>query len=345
LNRKRGDVVIFNNTSAEHPKTYEFVRKCKHKCEEYGIPFFITEFQTYEDSKNGIYNRFKTYRLVNEYPYSSENPFGYRYKGEVFEEMVSWQMYLPNVMTRSCTINLKTEVTEMFLEDWLLGFEYIDTQGHYGQTSRVDLDILYQQHQKNGGGVPIDIFKAKKEYVLSCPIQRKKQFFKDYTTAEINNQNIYFEEEIEYNSFIGFRADEPNRYEKMLRRNKGKREEISYIKEKNEHIYMPLIDNGITVEDIKKYWDNQEWDLGLPYDGTLGNCVFCFMKGNKLYNIDDVNAKFAPTNIDWWIYMEQKYQRDLIKEGRVKTSENSNDFINFFGVDRNLSFLDIKKKR
>jgi hypothetical protein len=29
LNPKRGDIIIFNNTFAEHPATYEFTRKIK----------------------------------------------------------------------------------------------------------------------------------------------------------------------------------------------------------------------------------------------------------------------------------------------------------------------------
>ena len=67
LNANRGDVIIFNNTSAEHQKTYEFVIECKRRCEkEYNIPFFLTEFQTFEDCKNGIYDRFATYKLVND---------------------------------------------------------------------------------------------------------------------------------------------------------------------------------------------------------------------------------------------------------------------------------------
>jgi hypothetical protein len=34
LNPKRGDIIIFNNTSAEHPATYEFTRKIKKIAEE-----------------------------------------------------------------------------------------------------------------------------------------------------------------------------------------------------------------------------------------------------------------------------------------------------------------------
>lgn len=33
LKAERGDVVLFNNTSAEHPQTYDFVRRCKQVVE------------------------------------------------------------------------------------------------------------------------------------------------------------------------------------------------------------------------------------------------------------------------------------------------------------------------
>ena len=67
LDPKRGDVVVFNNTSAEHPATYEFVRACSRYAEvEYGVPFFWVEFATYEDAYNGDWTRRGGYRLVNE---------------------------------------------------------------------------------------------------------------------------------------------------------------------------------------------------------------------------------------------------------------------------------------
>jgi predicted phosphoadenosine phosphosulfate sulfurtransferase len=46
LNPKRGDVIIFNNTSAEHSATYEFTRKIKKIAEKkYNIPFFWIEYR------------------------------------------------------------------------------------------------------------------------------------------------------------------------------------------------------------------------------------------------------------------------------------------------------------
>ena len=57
LKQERGDVVVFNNTSCEHPETYRFVSECKRRVESAGIPFFIVEFQTYEDARQGEWRR------------------------------------------------------------------------------------------------------------------------------------------------------------------------------------------------------------------------------------------------------------------------------------------------
>ena len=155
---ERGDVVIFNNTSAEHEETYKFVVRCKKECEEkYGIPFFMIEFQTYEDSQKGIYDRFSTYRLVNDKPYSEENPDGYHHKGEVFEELISWKAYLPSTLQRTCTKEMKMYVTHKFLKDWFSSKTKINRIGHYGKEPRVDWVDLQIKHEKNGGGVPSQI--------------------------------------------------------------------------------------------------------------------------------------------------------------------------------------------
>ena len=67
LDRERGDVVVFNNTSAEHPATYDFVRACARYSEtDHGVPFFWIEYATYEDAHNGEWTRRGGYRLVND---------------------------------------------------------------------------------------------------------------------------------------------------------------------------------------------------------------------------------------------------------------------------------------
>ena len=349
LKASRGDVIVFNNTSAEHSKTYEFVMECKKRCEdEYDIPFFLTEFQTFEDSKNGIYDRFQSYRLVNEKPYSEDNPNGYHHKGEVFEELISWQMYLPSLMSgRTCTKKMKMDVTYEFLNDWFSNVDALSRLGHYGESSRISKDALYAKHKKKGGEVPQDIYNTKKEFCLTRPLFRPMQQFQGFTNVNIDKKKICIhKKDIEFCSFIGFRSDEPLRLVKMKNRIDSKindNVDVAYLRENNEHIYTPMVEFGITQEDIKTYWDGQDWDLGLPYDGSLGNCVYCFMKGgNKLSNIESITTENNPENIDWWINIEKKYQRDLVAEDRKIRTETKNPFINFFGVNGKISYEIIK---
>ena len=65
LSAERGDVVLFANTSAEHPRTYEFAARCCEEIErDYGLPCFWYEFCTVEDAYRGVYRRRLSYRLV-----------------------------------------------------------------------------------------------------------------------------------------------------------------------------------------------------------------------------------------------------------------------------------------
>ena len=154
LKQERGDVVIFNNTSCEHPETYKFVSKCKELVEQVGIPFFIVEFQTYEDARQGEWRRIASYRLANKHPLSEENPDGFRWKGEVFEETLSNKSYLPNQFSRVCTQSLKLEVTRQFLRDWFGNNETIPLLGHGLNDSQVNTEQVYKQHIPERGRSP-----------------------------------------------------------------------------------------------------------------------------------------------------------------------------------------------
>ena len=116
LDAARGDVIVFNNTSAEHPDTYRFVRDCMLTAHRYEIPFFQVEFQTYEDARQGEWTRLPTYRLVNDQPKAAANDEGFHWRGEVYEELLSWTGYVPNQFNRICTKHLKLDVTRNFLK-------------------------------------------------------------------------------------------------------------------------------------------------------------------------------------------------------------------------------------
>lgn len=359
LKPKRGDVIIFNDTSAEHPETYNFTAKCKRIAEEqYGIPFFWIQFQTYEDARGGKWVRLPTYRLVKPVPWSEEEPNGYHWKGEAFEELLSWSGYVPNQFQRTCTQNLKLEVTRQFLRDWFACKDSTSRLGHYGNGSRMDDDTMYAYHQKHRGKVPKEIFLEKKSYVRSRPVFRDEQFFSDFShvTQSIDNPHLtgkqfggnatFGDGGIEYVTFVGLRYDEMRRVIKVQRRNSGGPEANGY---EGEHVYMPLAKIGVTKEDVDEFWNNQNWGLNLPSEASLSNCVYCFLKGagtlRKVHKqMEAVKEKTtsaldSPCDINWWKRMELRYGRDLKAEKRVlQKKERAGAVIGFFGIESGFSY-------
>ena len=352
LDPARGDVIVFNNTSAEHPDTYRFVQDCIRAARAYGTPFFQIEFQTYEDARKGEWTRLPTYRLVNDKPKSSTNPDGFHWHGEVYEELLSWSGYVPNQFNRICTRHLKLDVTRNFLRDWLASRPSIPRLGHYGDKSRIDPDIAFRRHKSNQGGVPRKIFLKKRDYVWRRPHFRPEQRYDEYCpdwslfeNAALKGKTFgdkarFRKGGVEYVAMIGLRADEPHRIQRVLDRND------STAGYEGEHVYMPLGDMAVTRNDVNEFWDRQNWDLSLPKDASLSNCVYCFLKGAA--NLDIVHSRMenekateavgfgplanTPCDLAWWERMEGKYGRDLLAEGR-QTRSNVKQ-IGFFGRDR-----------
>lgn len=360
LRQERGDVVVFNNTSCEHPETYKFVAECKGRVEAYGIPFFVIQFQTYEDARQGEWRRINSYRLANERPHGPDNPDGFQWKGEVFEEMLSNKTYLPNQFSRVCTQSLKLETTRMFLRDWFAGKKSIPQQGHGQPHSLVDTDQLHKRHTLNNGGVPKEVLLGKKRFALSRPANRPKQNYQDFSAAadafenaalkgKVFGQKAWFGAGgIEYVAFIGLRADEQVRVARVESRSANPHANAGY---EGEQVYMPLATMHIGKADVNAFWRQQEWDLNLPDSGALSNCVYCFLKGAA--NLAQVHTQMTaqksqeitgfgfiagtPCDIDWWIEKEAKYGRDLEKENRELTNPEAK-VIGFFGATSNFSY-------
>ena len=356
LKAERGDAVVFNNTSAEHPETYEFVKQCKQIVErKYRIPFFWVEYQTYEDALGGEYIRQSSVRLVNTKPFSSDNPHGYHWKGEVFEEMLSLKGYVPTLYQRICTQTLKLESSRAFLKEWLANKNETERLGHFGKESRIDKDEQYNRHLRNSGSVPRKIFLAKKEFVNQRPFVRESQRWKDYSKAAVPFKNkviagktlgrdAYFGDGgIEYISFVGLRYDEMRRVVKVQRRHTGGKESIGY---EGEHVYMPLASMLVTSENVQQFWDKQTWGLKLNKDDHLSNCTYCFLKGAKrlrhVHNTlkSQMNNDFrdTPSDIHWWVKLEEKYGRDIVGEKREVRANIPGNFIGFFDIRSEFSY-------
>jgi len=354
LKPERGDVVVFNNTSCEHPATYRFAAECKRRVESSEIPFFFIEFQTYEDARQGEWRRIPTYKLVNERPFSEDNPNGFRWRGEVFEELLSNKTYVPNQFRRICTQSLKLETTRLFLQDWFASKKNIPQQGHGQDQSLVDIDQLYKRHVRNGGGVPKDILLAKKRFVLSQSTSRPRQIYQDFSKPAKTFENAALKGKvfgkrawfgdggIEYIAFIGLRGDEQLRVARVETRSSDPHANTGY---EGEHVYMPLATMQIGRKDVNAFWKQQSWDLKLPEDSALSNCVYCFLKGAN--NLAKVHATMeseknkipehfgstvgTPCDIDWWVGKERDYARNLKMENRERTNPDAGDIIGFFG--------------
>ena len=361
LKQERGDVVVFNNTSCEHPETYKFVAECKRRVESAGIPFFLVQFQTYEDAREGEWQRLPSYRLVNERPFSEDNPDGFRWRGEVFEEMLSSKAYLPNQFRRVCTKSLKLETTRLFLSDWFASKDGVPQQGHGMAESQVDTNLLHRRHIRNGGAVPKDVLLAKKQFALNQPTSRPKQVYKDFSSAASTFENeavkskvfgkkVWFGEgDLEYVAFIGLRGDEQLRVARVETRSSSPHANVGY---EGEQVYMPLATMHIAKEYVNAFWEQQSWKLKLPQNGALSNCVYCFLKGvgslaqvhsemelQKEINIEGFESIIdTPCDVNWWIEKEQKYGRDLEVEKRERTNPDASSFIGFFGASRDFSF-------
>ena len=360
LDPERGDVIVFNNTSSEHPDTYRFVQDCKEASRQYGVPFFWIEFQTYEDARKGEWIRIPSYRLVNDQPKSPDNPDGFHWRGEVFEELLSWSGYVPNQFSRICTQNMKLEATRLFLKDWLACKESIPRLGHYGNGSRIDPDVMYRRHRRNHGAVPKEILLRKRHYALTRPHTRPEQRYDDFsqTWRLFNNPTLkgkaygdkawFGEGGVEYVAFVGLRGDEQLRVKRVEARNAGP----GTSGYEGEHVYMPLTDMAVARDDVNAFWDRQDWDLSLPREGSLSNCVYCFLKGvsnlrNVYHQMENEKQHDAPgfgslldtpSDVAWWDRMEKTYGRDLKAEQRKTTAKMKSEFIGFFGTSSEFSY-------
>ena len=204
-NNKNDFIIIFCNTSKETLETYQFIKDC---VKNWQFELIVLEYKP------------KSFIITN-----IDNC---KKNGEVFEELINYKNFMPNIVTRFCTIDMKIRVT--------------------------------------------------KRYLKSLSIKQ-------------------------YINYLGIRADEPQRYSKIITRNT-----------KNVYNDMPMYYNGITKKDISNFWLKQSFDL--KHNSNLGNCDLCFLKGkNKIINI----LREQPQKANWWIERENLSGHTFKKDISYKT--------------------------
>ena len=345
LNPQRGDVVLFANTSAEHPGTYEFTAECKRRLEqEFSLPVFWYEFCTVEDASRGIYRRRRSYRLVKPVPIE-EDPDGYRSNGEVFEEMLSFQGMLPNPHSRSCTSKLKLHPGHSLLSEWLGNTDGPAHDGHHRGESYINLEESAETYRRNGGTASPKDYITQKQYMMSMPTARPKQLWQDFTETPIESNtekrgtacqatpqtaiqatrqtavraSLFGFGPVHFVTLLGLRADEPRRVNRVLSRTlfaEGAGSGKCQISNQppGEHPYFPLFESGYSARDIKDFWGAADFDLDIP--DWAGNCVFCFMKGTESLRdagqaADERRIANSPSDISWWSEIERRYRREI----------------------------------
>ena len=326
LRPERGDVVLFANTSAEHPGTYEFVRECKRRLErDHGLPFLWYEFCTVEDGSRGAYARRASYRLVLPVP-DGDDPRGYRSRGEAFEEMISYQGMLPNPHTRSCTAKLKLYPAHDLLAEWFGSGDGPRHAGHHAGRSLVTPERAFERHRAYGGTQDDKDYRKRARRMTEAPAARPPQRWSDYTEAPLARPapaaqgpaDLWGPGAAEFVTLLGLRADERRRIDRVesrsiLAEGAGGRACSIRTQPPGERPYFPLGDWGWGADEVAAFWDGRDFALDIP-EGA-GNCVFCFMKGTRdLARVavapDPRRVPCAPSDIAWWVRTELRYRRE-----------------------------------
>ena len=349
LKPERGDVVLFANTSAEHLGTYDFAINCTEIFERrFNLPVFWYEFCTVEDSSKGVYARRLSFRLVKPVPVE-EDTRGFRSKGEVFEEMLSFQAMLPNPHSRSCTAKLKLYPSFKLLQEWFSGVDGPDHDGHYADRRFISAQMSAKRYKKNGGTLPLQEYADRVRCSTGKPPARAAQEWGDFTSAELTSKTVtavslWGKSAFEYVTLLGLRADEKSRVDRVLARTLfaegagGKRCSVR-TQPPGEHPYFPLFDADSTSDSVDAYLRRKNIVLDIP--NGAGNCVFCFMKGTRsLHELAAAThasrTSNEPSSIDWWIGIEDRYKRSVPARNGCGSST-----FGFFGVS-GPSFADVK---
>ncbi len=349
LRPERGDVVLFANTSAEHPGTYAFSAECKRRVEQhYGIPFLWYEFCTVEDAWRGFYRRKLSYRLVDAAPVEQEIARGYRSKGEVFEELLSFQGMLPTPMARTCTSKLKLYPQHLLLAEWLGCGNGPAHDGHHAEQPFMTADAALRLYRKNRGSASEDSYRERVACMIRRPPARQAQRWTDFTSPSSNRWadrewaqdrqrlvELWGRNAAQFVTLLGLRADEPRRVGRVMSRSfyaeDAPRRHCSVrTQPPGERPYFPLFDAGFGAKEVREYWSGRDFDLACP--SHAGNCVFCFMKGTEQLarasrTEDPLREQGRPSDIRWWAAMERKYRR----EAPARNGEGTSRF-GFLGV-------------
>lgn len=189
-----------------------------------------------------------------------------------------------------CNTGREVEATLIFLKEMSERWEpltWLEYRYRPEQTEKHQVVIRDYCTASRKGEPFADVIRARK--TIPNPVTR-------FCTSElkIRTGNRYARQ-LGWDSWVrvvGLRADEPRRVAKI----KG---DIAA-----EEVALPMAMAGHTLEDVRKFWRTQPFDLRLPgNDPAFGNCDCCFLKARarleKVMHTD-------PTAGEWWARQEEE---------------------------------------
>ncbi len=328
LNAERGDLVLFANTTAEHPATYEFAaRVCDELESAHAIPCLWYEFCTVEESTRYGWSRRPSYRLVRRSRASnSDDPAipGYADDGRAFEELASLKRMLPNRNLRFCTQFLKVLPGIKLIAEWLGGGPGPAVAGH--QHGRPLTSAAGDAARYAGSRLRQHEVADIASFMHTRPWMRPEQDWRDFTVTQRGAECLprpsadlagLTGPPARYLTVLGLRSDEQERvsrahFEAMLADGAHGSRCRHESHPAGEVIATPLADAGADIDSIDEFWRGQEYDLGI--ERSRGNCVYCFMKGEPALrrlaaaeHEDQMSANAGPSTIRWWADIEARY--------------------------------------
>jgi 3'-phosphoadenosine 5'-phosphosulfate sulfotransferase (PAPS reductase)/FAD synthetase len=191
------------------------------------------------------------------------------------------------------------EATLRFVRDcgkqWGVQIHWVEYRNDEPGFAKVDFDSASRN------GEPFEMIIQKRNYLPNpvtrfCTSELKIRTMHKFQRAHWASRGLDAKG-IDWDQFIGIRADEMRRVSKIRARGHS-------TESVKEQMCMPLADAGVTVQDVLAFWESQPFGLELDtFNGrTLaGNCDLCFLKpaGQVLSLINQ-----RPERATWWAKME-----------------------------------------
>jgi 3'-phosphoadenosine 5'-phosphosulfate sulfotransferase (PAPS reductase)/FAD synthetase len=177
--------------------------------------------------------------------------------------------------------------------NWNVNVRWLELDIHDERPIFRTKEVTYETASRNGEPFAALIRRKK---MLPNPMAR---MCTGHLKIDVMNRFMRSHGYKEWANVIGLRYDEPSRVARQRKNNETKKNRAKWS------TLVPLYDYKVMVEDVARFWKNNDFDLKLPnHQGkTLaGNCDLCFLKGTKTL-IKIVREK--PELADWWIEQEK----------------------------------------